>query len=146
MGVEAAGIYRRTQAERDHERQSWERADQAFFAAGACHVLAWTCRDLHASRSIEIVALRFVGVQHAFHAVATWEDWSFDHCGWHRVSELLSANEEFEGRAIECLVVSGDIADFCEQHRSRMPAQFWADPVPRAREYVKQFVPPWMQP
>lgn len=35
-----AGLFRRTDAERADQLLSWQRDDQAFFAAGACHILA----------------------------------------------------------------------------------------------------------
>ncbi|MFE2612861.1 hypothetical protein ACFXA2_04510 [Micromonospora chalcea] len=41
MAVTAAGVFRRTPQERADQRLAWERADQPFFAAGACHILAW---------------------------------------------------------------------------------------------------------
>jgi len=36
-----AGMFRRTPEERADQEVSWRRTDQAFFAAGACHILAW---------------------------------------------------------------------------------------------------------
>ncbi|MBE1611454.1 hypothetical protein [Actinopolymorpha pittospori] len=32
--------YRRTPAQRADQRLAWERPDEAFFASGACHILA----------------------------------------------------------------------------------------------------------
>jgi hypothetical protein len=54
--LEAAGTYRRTDLERRDQQVSWERPDKAFFAAGACHVLAWACLEVHADRSLRLAA------------------------------------------------------------------------------------------
>lgn len=143
MGIQAAGMDRRTQAERDDQRLSWNRADQAFFAAGACHVLAWVCRDIYPSGPIGIVGLRPPGTHEVFHVLASWDGWLFDHCGWHREEALLAVNEAFEGCQLERLPIGVDLVEFCREHDSRLPQQYYADPVPRAVEYVHRFTPPW---
>ena len=143
MSLQAAGTYRRTPLERASQQVSWGRTDQAFFAAGACHVLAWTCRATYADQAIGLCGMRFEGEPHAFHVYARWEDWAFDHSGWHLEQDLLAANRAYEDRVIEQVPVGPDLATFCEQHNSRMPHQYWRDPVPRARLYLERFVPPW---
>jgi hypothetical protein len=144
MSLQAAGIFRRTPLERSSQQVSWDRADQAFFAAGACHVLAWTCRATYADQPIGLCGLRFAGEPHVFHVYATWAEWAFDHSGWHLERDLLAANRAFEGRSIEQVPVGPDLTTFCDQHYSRMPAQYWQDPVPRARLYLDRFAPPWV--
>lgn len=139
----AAGRFRRTPLERADQRVAWERTDQAFFAAGACHVLAWVCRDAHPDRAIELAAVRFAGDRQVFHTFAVWGCWAYDHAGWNSESELLAANEDFEGRPLERIAITTDLAEFCEEHFHRMPDQYWRDPVPRAREYLARHVPPW---
>ena len=37
-GYTPAGVFRRTPAERADQELAWRRPDQAFFAAGACHI------------------------------------------------------------------------------------------------------------
>lgn len=143
MEATAAGRYRRTPLERADQRVSWERSDQAFFAAGACHILAWVCRESHLERSIGITGLRFAAEQQVFHVYATWNGWAFDHSGWNRESQLLMVNEDFEGRPLERLTIAGDLAALCAEHYSRMPDQYWRDPVPRARDYLVRYPPPW---
>lgn len=143
MGVEAAGVYRRTQVERGDQRLSWMRPDQAFFASGACHVLAWVCRGTYPAQPIGIAAVRPVGEDQASHTFATWKGWTFDHCGWQREDALIAANERFEGYPLERVEITVELADFCHQHHHRMPHQYYADPVPRARDYVRWFEPPW---
>jgi hypothetical protein len=101
MTSQAAGAFRRTQIERSDQRVAWKRTDQAFFAAGACHVLAWVCREAFPARSIGIAAVRFESEQQVFHTYATWNGWAFDHSGWNPEPELLAVNTDFEGRPLE---------------------------------------------
>ena len=136
-------MYRRTPLERADQRVSWERPDQAFFAAGACHILAWACREAHPGRSIGITGLRRVGEQPVSHVYATWDDWAFDHSGWHREPQLFEVNQDFEGRALERVRITVDLPDFCAEHVHRMPHQYWHDPLPRARAYLARYSPPW---
>ena len=146
VSARAAGEFRRTPRERADQRVSWDRPDQAFFAAGACHVLAWACREVYADQPIGIGALRIPGEPHAFHVHATWRDWTFDHAGWLPEPELLRANEEFERQSLDRLEITTGLAEFCAQHYSRMPHQYWSDPTERARAYIGRFPPPWPNP
>ncbi|MBC8991417.1 hypothetical protein H9X95_14780 [Micromonospora chalcea] len=142
MAVTAAGVFRRTPRERADQRLAWERADQAFFAAGACHILAWVCRDTYPDRPIGLAGLRFAGERQVFHVYATWADWAFDHAGWNREADLLAANREFERRSLDRIGITGDLATFCRAQHHRMPHQYWGDPLPRARDYVNRHPPP----
>lgn len=141
--AEAAGRYRRSQAERDDQQLSWNRSDQAFFASGACHLLAWTCREVHPQFAIGVGAIRFLGEQRVFHAFATWQGWALDHSGWNREADLLQVNQAFEGRPVERIEITADLQAFCAEHHHRMPDKYWADPLPRARAYAAAFKPPW---
>ncbi|WP_433550431.1 hypothetical protein ACQP08_21075 [Micromonospora zamorensis] len=141
--AEAAGVFRRTALERADQQVAWARADQAFFAAGACHILAWACRDAYPARSIDVAAVRLAGDPQIFHAYASWNDWAFDHSGWNPEPQLLAVNADFEGHPLERVGITVDLAEFCAEHHHRMPDQFWRDPLPRARRHVGRFTPPW---
>ncbi|RKN16598.1 hypothetical protein D7147_22840 [Micromonospora musae] len=143
MAAEAAGAFRRTAIERSDQRVAWERADQAFFAAGACHILAWVCRDSYSDRSIEVAAVRLAGELQVVHAYAVWEGWAFDHSGWNPEPQLLAVNAAFEGRPLERVKITVDLAEFCAEHYHRRPDQYWRDPLPRARDYLSRYIPPW---
>lgn len=143
MVAQAAGVFRRTPIQRLDQQVSWVRPDQAFFAAGACHILAWVCRDAYPGRGIMVVAMRFAGDLHVSHVYATWGGWAFDHSGWNVESELLEVNASFEGRPVERLDITTELADFCQHHRHRLPHQYWQDPLERAHNYVTAHQPPW---
>ncbi|WP_127504406.1 hypothetical protein [Actinoplanes solisilvae] len=143
MPAIAAGTFRRTPIERADQRVSWERSDQAFFSAGACHILAWACRDAYPNRSIILAAMVKPDEQHPLHVYATWGRWAFDASGWNSEEDLLAVNAEFEGGAIGRRTVTVGLEEFCTAHIHRRPEQFWRDPIPRARDYVRRFEPPW---
>lgn len=143
MDLRAAGAFRRTQAERDDQLLSWRRPDRAFFAAGACHILAWTCRELFPDQPIGVASLRATGGGRIFHTFAVWNAWAFDHCGWQSLEALVEVNEVFDRVPLEPVEIGPDPAGFCREHHHRMPQQYYADPRPRARAYVRLFAPPW---
>ena len=143
MTPRAAGEFRRTPLERSDQQVSWERPDQAFFAAGACHILAWACRDLYSSHDVGLAALRSADEPQVFHTFATWGWWAFDHAGWNLESDLVAANAAYEGQAVSRVEIDVSLAEFCGEHAHRMPHEYWSDPVPRARAYVARFRPPW---
>jgi len=137
-----AATFRRTQAERADQRLAWQRSDQAFFAAGACHILAWAFVEGRSDSAFQIVALRKIGEKHASHVIVSDGFWAFDHDGWTRESELLAATSAFEsGTAWESLVITDDLATYCRSHDSRPPDMYAGDPSPRARAYIAQFPP-----
>jgi hypothetical protein len=140
---QAAGVYRRTQAERDDEVLSWQRTDRAFFAARACHILAWTCRELYPAQMIGIAGLRAPDEDQVFHVFATWNEWALDHCGRHSTNDLVSVNQDFEGYPLVRVEIATDLAEFCRLHYCRLPHLYYDDPRPRARDYVRRFDPPW---
>ncbi len=72
-----------------------------------------------------------------------WNGWAFDHSGWNREGDLLAANADFEGGPLEVVEIDADLAEFCDEHYSRMPHQYWRDPRPRARAYLGLHSPPW---
>ena len=115
MAVQAAGAFGRTPIERSDQRVAWQRADRAFFAAGACHVLAWVCRDTFPERAVELASVRFAGEQQVFHTFATWDGRAFDHSGWNPEPELLAVNQAFEGHPLERVRISVALAKFKSQ-------------------------------
>jgi hypothetical protein len=143
VSAQAAGAFRRTPIERSDQRVSWQRTDQAFFAAGACHILAWVCRDSYPDQSIELAAMFLAGERHPFHVYASCNGWAFDSSGWNLESQLLAVNADFESRPVERVEIAAGLAEFCETHIHRMPHQYWRDPILRAREYVSRYAPPW---
>jgi hypothetical protein len=80
-------------------------------------------------RCVASPGLRFAAEQQVFHVYAAWNGWAFDHSGWNPASELFRVNQDFEGRPLERVTITADLAVFCAGHNSRMPTQNWRDPA-----------------
>jgi hypothetical protein len=133
-----AQVFRRTPEQRADQELSWHRPDQAFFAAGACHILAWEFVARHPS--YRIVALQRVGDEYPSHVIATDGTWAFDHDGWTPEAELLAVTADHEpGASWEVLAITTDLEEFCRAHWHRPPEGFFQDPRPRARAYLERF-------
>ncbi|MEV7230308.1 hypothetical protein AB0M79_25310 [Polymorphospora sp. NPDC051019] len=130
---EPADRFRRTDAERADQLLSWQRDDQAFFAAGACHILAWAFLQTNPDSGYEIHGLRRPGEAHCHHVYVTDGLWAFDHCGWTLASELRKAYQS------ENLIIRSDLETFCAEHNSRLPHQFAHLPWQRAHNYIARY-------
>jgi hypothetical protein len=128
-----AGLFRRTDEERADQLLSWQRDDQPFFAAGACHILAWAFMRTRPDTGYEIHALRRPGEAHAHHVYVSDGLWAFDHCGWTLASELRQAYEA------ELIIIRSDLETFCAQHSHRLPEQFAYLPWQRAHDFIARF-------
>lgn len=84
----ASGVFRRTLIERTDQRVSW-RSDQAFFASGACHILAWVCQESYLDRPIELAAMFLAGERHPLHVYG------------HSLSEGVRSASRFRRATIE---------------------------------------------
>jgi hypothetical protein len=104
------GVFRRTDAERRDQELAWNRSDQEFFAAGACHILAWTFLETYPDAGFELVDLRKVSEKDGFHVVASNGRMAFDHAGWTPLDELVGLSvEEF---------TTAETAAFAERFRA----------------------------
>jgi hypothetical protein len=117
-----AGLFRRTAGD-----------DQSFFAAGACHILAWAMLERHPDRGLTVHALRRRGEAYAHHVFVSDGLWAFDHCGWTLDTELREAYDS------EVLVIRTDLGTFCAEHDHRLPEQFALPPWARARDFIARY-------
>jgi hypothetical protein len=122
---------------------AWERPDEAFFAAGACHVLAYRCAAAYPGVPVGIRAMRRADDGAVAHVVASWKNWLFDFNGWHPTADLLGTNERFERIAFKLHPIETSIEDFCAQWNHRLPSQYHHDATTRADQYVRRFTPPF---
>jgi hypothetical protein len=140
---EPPGTHRRSDAERRDQVLAWQRSDRAFFAAGACHILAFEFLSLERFTGFQVVGLRrpsFISFDHIYASDGTW---AFDFCGWTREADLIASTLAFETRLtpavrLDRVVIDDSLADLCATHRHRPPQDFSADPRPRARAYLAQ--------
>jgi hypothetical protein len=141
--VVPAATFKRTSLERSDQRVAWERSDEAFFAAGACHVLAYRCAAAHPAVPIGIRAMRRIDDGTVAHVVASWEGWLFGFNGWSLEPDLLEANEGFERIGLDLFPIEITIEDFCGQWYYRLPSQYHQDATYRADQYVRRFTAPF---
>jgi hypothetical protein len=153
MELQASGFvpairYMRTDAERRDQRLSWARSDRAFFASGACHVLAFRLVHRHPERHYRVVLIRPHEARPGSHAYATDGVWAFDFNGWTLESILLTETAaacrhrwpswDFDRIEID---VNIDLDQFCRRWRHRPPTDFALDVVTRADRFINCFPP-----
>jgi hypothetical protein len=138
--------YRRTPEEMVDQTLSWARPDRGFFAAGACHILAWAFLETAAGQGFRPLGLRRVGEPYAFHVIADNGVLAFDYAGWTARGELLAVirgaiGEERPGTAVQEIELPADLAEFCALQHHRLPHQFAGEVRARARAYLR-----WLDP
>lgn len=138
--------YQRTDAERADPVLSWKRSDRAFFASGACHILAFALRDRHPDRDLTVRYLQPGAGYPGTHLYVTDGQWVFDFDGWNPEQELLDVTETaygavYPGWTYEVTTVGADVdlEDFCADGVHRAPRFYAHDPRPRARAYLARF-------
>lgn len=124
--------FARTPAQREDPWLAWWRPDRAFFAAGACHILAYTFAA--ARRDMRPLGLRARGAAGPTHVIASDGAWAFDHRGWTPLAELVRRSGD-----VRAVALPERLEAFCAAHRHRLPSQFPIDPRPRALAYIARF-------
>lgn len=137
-------LFDRTPEERSDIFKSWERDDQAFFASGACHILAELFVQLHADEGFYKVHIKPAAGMKGNHVYATNGEWAFDHNGWTREEELLQVTAEgfrtkYPDWKYERRVMSEDLETFCHDYNHRLPWQYAYLPWERAYKYIQRF-------
>ncbi len=138
--------FSRTTAQRTDQSLAWERDDKHFFASGACHILAYTFKNIHPDRGIELVFIKpidkfgLVGC----HMYAREGIWAFDHAGWTKESELLDSYTKgyqaaFPGWGYSLEIIDLSLEDFCRDYEHRGPAYFYHLPWERTYGYINKF-------
>lgn len=133
--------YTRTPDERKDQFLSWRRSDKAFFAAGACHILAWTfLRREDRPAGFTPIGLHAAGERYPDHVYVSNGTWAFDHDGWTLEDELLEVTRAASPEAvIERTHPTRNLELFCAENNYRLPSQYAFDPLPRANAYLDRF-------
>lgn len=135
--------FRRTPLERADQHLAWCRNDQWFFAAGACHILAYAFLDAHPNE-FTAMGLWPKDAADPCHVYASNGTWAFDHCGWTLETELLEVSRAAEPDADhQRRRIDMDLDEFCARHWHRTRAEFAThDPWRRAYDYIARFADP----
>jgi hypothetical protein len=132
----------RTQAERDDPLLAWCRPDRAFFAAGACHILAWAFLNAHRGSGFRAWHIRPTSGHPGQHVFVSDGRWALDAGGWTPESVLLdvtSADYRVVYPGWACAVTGiGDMRPWCTANRHRLPEQFPRLPWRRAHRYLRE--------
>lgn len=122
--------------ERADQDLSWNRHDQAFFAAGACHILAYAFLEVHTSGFMP-VGLWTRGANDPSHVYVSDGTWAFDHCGWTPEQELLNTSRAAEPDVeYQPNPILMGLDELCARHWHRTRTEFAHDPWPRAHAYI----------
>ncbi|MET9490440.1 hypothetical protein [Nocardia sp. NPDC006630] len=136
-------VFRRSPLERADERLAWDRADQWFFAAGACHILAFAFLEEN-PHGFAAMGLWPHGIADPGHVYISDGTWAFDHCGWTLESELIAVSRAAEpAMDYQSQPLGMEIDELCARHWYPTRAEFAFDPWSRAHSYIKQFAYPW---
>jgi hypothetical protein len=135
--------FRRTPTERADQLASWNRDDVRFFAAGACHILAFAFLEAYPEPGFRTVGVWARGQADPMHAYVTDGAWAFDFDGWTPANELLAATRAAEpGADYEQRTIDTDLSTFCRVHNHRDRPYYAFDPWQRALRYIAQFPTP----
>lgn len=143
---QSSAQFRRTPAERADQVLSWNRDDMRFFAAGACHILAFAFLELYPEAGFRAVGVWACGQAHPMHVYVTDGEWAFDFGGWTPVDELLAVTRAAEPDAdYRQRPIETGLSAFCRQNDHRDRPYYAFDPWERALRYIAQFSAPGEQ-
>ena len=141
-------LYPRSDAQRRDPFLHWQMEDRAFFASGACHILAHIFLSLHLGEGYELIYIKPREPHPGNHLYASNGEWAFDFQGWTREAELLEMTRKVYGAALpgwDCeriVIKEGLPAHIASgRHNLRPPEYFPYPPWERSYKYIKQFPP-----
>lgn len=144
--------YTPTPEQSQNPAAAWNRDDETFFAAGACHLLAYAFHWLHPHQGYDIIYLEPQGDYPSDHVYIYRpadklyrQAWGLDFAGWTPEAELLAVmhadyTRRYPGWSFKRRVITRlPLETFCRRHRHRLPADFLQPPWPRTHAYLERF-------
>lgn len=135
----------RTPSEKADLLASWNRLDEQFFAAGACHILAGAFLDARVPSGFSAYLLEPAAGFRGGHVLVADETTTFDWRGYRPRREYLAflAQERssfMPGWHYSLVAIPDPLGwPFCRRYRHRHPSQFPHDVVARAKRYLGRF-------
>ncbi len=131
----------------------WNLPDRVFFAAGACHILAWAFLERYPGLGFGALWLKPASGFTGNHIVAARDDVAFDYHGYSSRAGLIAharrkANRWWPGWSCTIqplrpeVLVSEALSRRHEGLWLREPGQFLHDALPRARAFLDRFPEP----
>lgn len=124
----------------------WNLEDEVFFAAGACHILAYAFLELYEEKGFKALWIKPEPGERGNHIFVTEDTVTFDYSGLTTYDAYISKVENFlspvEFQLVELpsqVLISEAESKRYEGLWLREPKQFLHDALPRARKYLKRF-------
>lgn len=125
---------------------AWKRPDKAFFASGACHILAHMFLSLHYGEQYQLIYIKPKQKNYpGNHMYASDGKWAFDFNGWTLEEELLEVTkkefgDKYKGWDYTRIVIKEGLPEYLKHsNHLRGPEYFPQLPWERAYKYVKRF-------
>lgn len=134
----------RTEAQKKDQALSWQRGDRAFFASGACHILAHVFLQECAHQKYRPFMILPNSGFRGGHVYAASDDTVFDYHGFSVKAHFLEhyfrkMKRFFPGWSATVFEVRDFMSPaFLREFNCRAPSQYWADPLPRAKVFVQR--------
>ncbi len=135
-------VHTRTPEEKQDIFKAWARPDEAFFAAGACHILGHLFFWMHKHEAFRLVHIKPTEGFTGDHMFASDGEWAFDFNGWTKEKELLEAHaaayqKENPDWSYDKVIYEHGLFDKPEGH---LPPEFFPHlPWERAYKYIQRF-------
>jgi len=132
----------------------WALPDRAFFACGACHILAYAFLERYGSPEMKALWLKPKPGLIGNHIFVATDVWVFDYHGYSRRDRFLAhafwrARDYLSNWDADLVELPRDV--LVSEAKSRTweglwlaePGQFLHDAMPRARAWLGRFPAPW---
>lgn len=124
----------------------WKLEDKQFFAAGACHVLAFAYKDIFENAGYDIYLIHPKSTR-GTHVFVSNGEWVFDSRGYQRHLDFMNEYSEachslFGDWEYEILKIEESFDEFCVKHNHRTTDKFMGNPFQRAYRFIESFVAP----
>lgn len=143
--IEAGLKYMRTVEEKRDMFLSWQRDDKAFFAAGACHILAHLFLSLHSGKGYQLIYIKPKSNQPGNHMYVSDGTWAFDFNGWNKESELIATHVSafqaaYPGWDYERILIEEGLVEYLKHSDHLRPPEYFPElPWKRAYEFIRLF-------
>ena len=139
----------RTPTQKSDLKGSFYRADRPFFASGACHILTQAFLEFVENGDWKASLIAPHPGFRGLHVFAHNHRYAFDYHGFTRVDRFHDHYAKkmkrffpgWSGDIVE-INVSTTSEEFCHAYNLRMPGNFFKDPGPRAKAFVRRFTAP----
>lgn len=133
----------RTEAQKRDQAWNWNRGDRAFFASGACHVLAHEFLRRREAQGFSPWEIAPAAGFRGSHVFASDGDVVFDYHGWSRHAAFVEHHVRKLGRFFpgwhgDVREISGTFwtEEWFATSQSRRPSQYYRDPTARANAFI----------